>query len=45
MRIKLGMYGLNQAAILAYEQLVKHLNIHGYCPVIGTNAIFYHKTR
>ena len=45
MRIKQGMYGLKQAAILAYEQLVKHLKNHGYYPVVGTNSIFSHKKR
>ena len=45
MRIKRGIYGLKQAAILAYKQLVKHLEIHGYYPVIGNNEIFPHKTR
>ena len=39
------MYGLKQASILAYQKLVKHLNTHGYYPVINTNAIFFHKTR
>ena len=39
------MYGIKQAAILAYGQLVKHLNDNGYYPVIGTNATFYYKTR
>ena len=42
-RIKRVMYGLKQAAILAYDQLVKHLNNHGYYPVIATNAIFAYK--
>ena len=44
-KIKRGMYGLKQAAILAYEQLVDHLKLHGYEPVIGTTCIFHHKTR
>ena len=29
-RITKGMYGLKQAAILAYDQLVKNLANHGY---------------
>ena len=36
-RIKQGMYGLKEAAILAYDQLVKHLKTHGYYPVTSTN--------
>ena len=44
-KIKRGMYGLKQAAIIANEQLVKHLKDHGFYPVIGTNAIFTHKTQ
>ena len=39
------MYGLKKESILAYKQLVKHLKIHEYYPVIGTNAIYPHKTR
>ena len=39
------MYGLKQAAILAYEHLVKHLKTRGYYPAIGNNAIFDNKTR
>ena len=36
-KIKKGMYGLKQAAILAYEQLVEHLKPHGYYPVPHKN--------
>ena len=32
-KIKKGMYGLKQAAILAYKQLKKHLEPYGYEPV------------
>ena len=39
------MYGLKQAAILAFDQLVKHLKTYVYYPVISTNAIFPHKKR
>ena len=35
-RIKKGMYGLKQAAILAYNQLKQNLLPRGYYPVIGT---------
>ena len=31
-RIKKGVYGLNQAAILAYKHLVKQIKPHGYHP-------------
>ena len=44
-KIKRGMYGLKQAAILAYVQLVEHLSKHGYEPVVETTCIFKHKTR
>ena len=44
-KINKGMYGLKQAAILAYEQLVEHLDNYGYEPVIGTSCIFCHRTR
>ena len=39
------MYGLPQAAILAYEQLCDHLATGGYYPIVGTNSMFKHKTR
>ena len=35
-RIKKGMYGLKQVAILAYTQLKDRLLPHGYAPVTGT---------
>ena len=44
-RIKRGMRGIKQAAILLYDQLVKHLKTHGYYPFIGTNEIFAYKIR
>ena len=44
-RIKQGMYGLKQAAILTYKQLMKHLKTRGYYTFTGTNAIFPHKKR
>ena len=44
-RIKRGMYGQKQLAILAYEKLVKQLKTHGYYPVIGINATFVKKTQ
>ena len=45
MRIKRGMYGLKQAAVLAYKQLCLHLKKHGYTPIDGSSCMFQHKTR
>ena len=39
------MYGLKQAAILAYDQLKQHLGSHGYFPIIGTTEMWEHETR
>ena len=44
-RIDKGMYGLKQAAILAYKQLVKRLNTHGYHPLKSSNGLWKHSTR
>ena len=44
-RIKKGMYGLKQAAILAYQQLKNVLKPHGYSPVQGTVGLWHHHTR
>ena len=44
-RIKKGMYGLKQAAVLAYDQLVEHLAPHGYYPCPQTTGIWRHATR
>ena len=42
--IKKGMYGLKQAAILAYNHLQRCLKQHGYTPVTGTVGVWkYHK--
>ena len=38
------MYGLKQAAILAYTQLVKGLANHGYKPCPFTTGIWKHTT-
>ena len=38
-KIKRGMYGLKQAAILAHDELVSHLDKYGYEPVPGTTCI------
>ena len=44
-RIKKGMYGLKQAARLAYDDLVKHLSKYGYYPDKICQNIWSHKTR
>ena len=41
--VKKGMYGLKQAAILAYKLLVKRLAIDGYYPIPLTNGLFAHR--
>ena len=43
--IQKGMYGLKQAAILAYKQLVEHLKTFGYEPIEGTTGIWGHVSR
>ena len=40
-----GMYGLKQAAILAYKQLVTRLKKHGYVPIPTTNGLWKHITK
>ena len=44
-RINKGMYGLKQAAVLAYEHLVNNLKPHGYEPIPHTIGLWRHKTR
>ena len=44
-KIKRGMYGLKQAAVLAYDHLIANLANHGYRPVPHTLGIWEHKTR
>ena len=39
------MYGLKQAAVLAYNHIKKTLAPHGYEPVQGTTGLWKHKTR
>jgi hypothetical protein len=43
--ISRGMYGLPQAGILAYNQLVSHLKTHGYAPCTHTPGLWTHTTR
>jgi hypothetical protein len=44
-RIKKGMYGLKQAALLAYQHLVKQLAPYGYHPCPCTTGLWQHDTR
>ena len=43
-KVKNGMYGLKQAAILAYDNMKKHLATHKYHQIIGTTGMWKHKT-
>ena len=43
--IQLGMYGLKQAAILAYNLIKKRLKPAGYYPIKESNGLWRHKTR
>ena len=38
------MYGLKQASIIAYNQLIFHMETHGYYPVPFTTVIWAQKT-
>jgi hypothetical protein len=42
--IMCGMYGLSQAGILSYNQLVTHLATHGYTPCTYTPSLWTHTT-
>ena len=44
-KIQKGMYGLKQAARLAYEQLINNLQKHGYSPSKFSPNIWSHTTR
>ena len=44
-RIKRGMYGLKQAAILAFEYLVSNLSQYGYHPLPHTLSVWKHESR
>ena len=44
-RIEKGMYGLKQAALLAYNHLKENLAQDGYSPIIGTVGLWKHETR
>jgi len=43
--IQRGMYGLKQAAILAYQQLKVNLERHDYYPIPLSDGLWAHKTR
>jgi hypothetical protein len=43
--ISRGIYGLSQAGILAYNQLVAHLATHRYTPCEHTTGLWSHATR
>ena len=42
-KILKGMYGLKQAAVLAYENLIKNLEPFGYEPIPHTDSYWRHK--
>ena len=44
-KIKKGVYGLNQAAVLAYTQLYDRLKLAGYVPILGSTGMWKHKER
>ena len=44
-RIKKGMYGLKQADVLAYQNLVQNMKQHGYQPCPLSPGIWNHTTR
>ena len=44
-KITKGMYGLKQAAILAYTKLISILKPFGYHPIPHTVGMWQHKTR
>jgi len=43
--VKLGMYGLKQASILAYIQLRGSLIKHGYAPIKEYTGLWKHTTK
>ena len=44
-QIKRGMYGLKQAAMLAYDNLKTYLAPYIYSPIMGTVGAWEHNTR
>ena len=45
LEIRKGMYGLKEAAVLAYDQLCAHLAPYGYHPVRTTPGLWRHNNR
>ena len=45
LEIRKGVYGLKEAAILAYNQLKEHLKQYGYVPFKHTPGFFRHESR
>ena len=44
-KINKGMYGLKQAAVLAYNQLANHLKDNNYKQIIGSMGMWKHETK
>ena len=44
MKIIKGMYGLKQASIIAYNQLIYHMEPHSYYPVTLTTVLWSDNT-
>ena len=44
-KINKGMYGLKQAAVLAYNQLANHLKDNNYKQIIGSMGMWKHGTK
>ena len=42
--IRKGMYGLEEARIIAYKRLLRNLQPHGYTPVENTLGLWTHST-
>ena len=40
-----GVYGLKQAATISYNQIISHMEPHGYYPVPFKTGRWYQKTR
>jgi hypothetical protein len=45
LEIRRGMYGLKEAGIIAFNQLVKKLDPHGYEPMPFTPGLWKHRTK
>ena len=44
-KILRGVYVLKQAAIIAYNQLISHMDPHNYYPVPFVTGLWSHRTR